>query len=149
MNKLLKLFVITLLFCGCNNKKTSELVIETRNGDVVYQVETTSSVKELEHGLMNRTSIPENGGMIFDLSPYMAQPTVMWMKNTKVSLDMLFVTKEGFIYWIKENAVPDSEEYITAPFPAYAVIEINGGEVAKRNIQVGAKVKHAVLNKNK
>lgn len=147
MNKFLKLFVITLLFCGCNNKNTSELVIETSNGNVVYQVETASSQEDLSHGLMDRNSLPKNGGMIFDLSPFMAQPTIMWMKNTKISLDMLFVTKEGFIYWIKENAVPYSEDDIKAPFPAYAVIEINAGDVAKHKIQIGDKVKHAILDK--
>ena len=69
----------------------------------------------------------------------------MWMKDTKLSLDMLFLTKEGVVYWIKENAQPYSEELIVAPFPAAAVLEINAGDVAKHQIKIGQRVKHPLF----
>lgn len=147
MNTFLKIFVVTLLFCACDSRNTSELVIETDNDKVVYKVETASSLEELQTGLMNRDYLPKNGGMIFDLSPFMTQNTSMWMKDTKIPLDMLFLTKEGFVFWIKQYAKPYSEESITAPFPAYAVLELNAGQVAKHKIKIGHFVKHAIFNK--
>ena len=140
-----RLFILSLLLCSCNKPQTYPLTIVTENGDVTYQVELATTDEQLRTGLMNRTHLDSNSGMIFDFSHKINQPTVMWMKNTLIPLDMLFVTREGIIYWIQENAQPHSEEFITPPFPATAVIEINGGDVAKHQIKVGQIVKHSLF----
>ena len=145
MNKLFKIFAAVLVVCSCSKAETSKLIVETDSGDVVYNVETASEIKELETGLMNHTSLPADGGMLFDLSKVPNKVTAMWMKDTKLSLDMLFLTKEGVVYWIKENAQPYSEELIVAPFPAAAVLEINAGDVAKHQIKIGQRVKHPLF----
>lgn len=142
MNKLLKIFAIVLLVSSCDRMEKSEIIIETQDGVFPYTVEIASTDKQLETGLMDRSSLAPETGMLFDLSNVPNKVTAMWMKDTKLSLDMLFLTKEGVIYWIKENAKPYSEEYIIAPFPAAAVLEINAGDVAKHNISVGDHIKH-------
>lgn len=145
MNKLLSLFAAILLLNSCGKTETSKLVIETETGDITYNIETASTVKELEVGLMNRDSLAPDAGMLFDLSNVPNKVTAMWMKDTKLSLDMLFLTKEGVVYWIKENAQPYSEELIIAPFPAAAVLEINAGDIAKHKIKIGQRVKHSMF----
>ena len=145
MNKFFRIFAIFLLLCSCENKNTSPLVVGTDNGALTYNVEVASTVEELQTGLMNRENLPADGGMLFDLSVVNGQNTAMWMKNTKIALDMLFITPEGLIFWIKENAQPYSEDLIISPFPAAAVLELNAGEVAKKGIRIGNVVKHPIF----
>ena len=67
------------------------------------------------------------------------------MKDTKISLDMLFLTKEGVVFWVKEKAQPFSEELIISPFPAAAVLELNAGDIEKHKIKIGQRVKHSMF----
>ena len=150
MTRILKLFVVALLLCSCSKSEeaqTSQLTIKTDAGNVVYTVETAQTDDELKHGLMGRDSLPAKHGMIFDLSKHQSQLIAMWMKNTKIPLDMLFINPDGIIYWVKENAQPMSEQLIVPPAAARAVIEINGSDVEKYNIKVGQKVEHAMFDK--
>ena len=151
MTKFIKLLMAAFLLASCSpkdenaEKANGNLVISTSGGDVYYQVENARAPQELETGLMNRDSLAEDAGMIFDLS-HVSNKVAMWMKDTRISLDMLFVRPDGQIFWIFENAQPMSEEYIIAPEPAAAVIEINAGDVKKHNIQIGDTVKHEFFN---
>lgn len=151
MTKFIKLFLATLLLASCSPKEENNqaeagiLIISTSTGDIVYEVENARTPEELEVGLMNRTSLGENAGMIFDLS-HVSNKVAMWMKDTKISLDMLFVKPDGQIFWIFENAVPMSEEFIIAPEPAAAVVEINAGDAKKNNIQIGDTIRHEFFN---
>ena len=121
----------------------NELVIATNGGSdqVVYSVELAKSVDELKTGLMNRESLDENSGMLFDLRSF-DENVSMWMKNTPIALDMMFIDEDGMIYWIYENAEPESTKLIIPPYPAHAVLEVNGGDAAKKNIRIGDVVKH-------
>lgn len=145
MTHYLKIFLLALFVCCCSKTQTEPLVIVTDNDEVTYQVELAATDEQLRTGLMYRKELPVDRGMIFDLSPYMQYPTKMWMKNTLIPLDMLFLTPEGIIFWIQENAQPYSEDIITAPFPAAAVVELNAGEVSKNHIKVGQIVKHSLF----
>lgn len=145
MVKLLKIFVVFLFLCSCDNKSVSPLSIETSDGIVTYNVELASTIEQLQTGLMNRDKLAADSGMLFDLSVVDGQNTAMWMKDTKISLDMLFLTPEGFIFWIKENTQPYSEELIIPPFPAAAVLEINAGEAKKNGFTIGQIVKHPIF----
>lgn len=143
MTKFLKLFAVILLICSCSKApKLTQITIETEDGDITYNVEVASTIEELETGLMNRDTLAADSGMLFDLSNVQSDVTAMWMKDTKLPLDMLFLTKEGVIYYIKENAQPYSQDLIIAPVPAAAVIELNGGDIAKNKIKIGYRVKH-------
>ena len=142
MSKFLKLFLALIVVAGCSPKENSgNLTISTENGDVRYNVEEAQTPEELEKGLMNRDSLAADSGMIFNLADVENQ-VAMWMKDTKIPLDMLFVNSNGRIFFIEENATPMSEELIIAPEPALAVIELNAGDVKKHGIKIGDTVKH-------
>lgn len=148
MLKFAKLFLAILLFTGCSNepepKPTTPLIIKAANGDIRFMVEVANTPQDLQTGLMHRTNLGFNSGMIFNIYP--VRPTAMWMKNTKIPLDMLFVGPDTSIIMIKENAAPMSEEHIICKEPVRAVIEINAGQVKRHGIKVGDKVVHAILN---
>ena len=148
MSKIFTVLLGTLFLFACSpeneQRPTSPLVINTANGEVRFNVETAKSLEELQTGLMYRTEMPANNGMIFDIYP--VRPTGMWMKNTKIALDMLFVAPNASIIMIKENATPMSEDLIICKEPVRAVIELNAGQVRRYGIKVGDKVNHAILN---
>ena len=127
-------------------KPTSPLFVQTStNGEIRFNVELAQTPEELQTGLMHRTQLPNNNGMIFSFEP--VRPVQMWMKNTKLSLDMLFVAPNGKIIMIKEKAVPLSEDRITCKEPVRAVVELNAGQVSRHKIQVGDTVKHKIFDK--
>lgn len=92
------------------------------------------------YGLMNLESLPYNQGMIFTFKQ--SQEITMWMKNTKIPLDMIFIDFKNNIINIKNNATPYSLEVISSEAPAKKVIEINGGLCKKLGIKVGQKIKY-------
>lgn len=148
MSKLLNILLAVLIVASCSKKDEQNaaynLSIETSDGNSVgFVVENAVSPQELQKGLMNRKSLEEKHGMIFDLNGY--EHIAMWMKDTLIPLDMIFVN-DGTIVWIYENAQPNSTNVIIPPVPANTVIELNAGDVKKYNIQNGNIVKHAFFN---
>lgn len=97
---------------------------------------------------MFRDELVNRHGMLFDFK----QPLIirMWMKNTLIPLDMLFIDSDGTIVHIAQNAQPHSEKIIAAPQKALAVLEIGGGEAQRLGIAIGDRVSHPVFaNKGK
>lgn len=148
MHKMIKIAVLILLAAACSKepepKPTTPLIVKTSSGDIRFNVEVAATPEELQTGLMNRSSLAFNSGMIFNIYP--VRPTAMWMKNTKISLDMLFVAPDGSISLIVENTKPMSEEMIISRDPVRAVVELNGGQVKRHGIKVGDKINHGLLN---
>src|SRR5436190_21290185 len=117
---------------------TAELTIVSANGPHKFTVELATTPDQMEQGLMFRQSLAADAGMLFDYrAPAMA---AMWMKNTLIPLDMLFVDERGRIINIHERAVPGSLDPIAAAAPARAVIELNGGTTAHLGIKPGDRV---------
>jgi uncharacterized protein len=116
----------------------SQLTILTAGGPRRFSVELAETPPQMEQGLMFRTELAPDAGMLFDYK----EPTVatMWMKNTLIPLDMLFVDAHGRIVNIHERAVPQSTDIIAAAAPVRAVIELNGGTVARLGIKPGDRV---------
>ncbi len=148
MLKLVKLCMAALLVVSCSKepepKPTTPLVIKTSNGDARFSVEVANTPDELQQGLMHRSTLAFNSGMIFNIYP--VRPTAMWMKNTKIPLDMIFVAPDGTVSMIKENAQPMSEDLIISRDPVRAVIELNAGQIRRNQIKIGDKVTHMLLN---
>ena len=121
-----------------------KLVIVNHDGkEHVFNVEMATTSEQERVGEMFRTSIPEDGGMLFDWgSP---QSTQMWMKNTLLSLDMIFINNNGTIRSIAENTVPRSLAVIDAGGPVRAALEVNAGTSAKLGIRVGDTVKQRIF----
>ncbi len=116
----------------------AELTIVSASGPHKFTVELATTPDQMEQGLMFRQSLAADAGMLFDYrAPAMA---AMWMKNTLIPLDMLFVDERGRIINIHERAVPGSLDPIAAAAPARAVIELNGGTAARLGIRPGDQV---------
>ena len=122
----------------------TELTIETAAGEAHrFAVEVAQSMAQRARGLMFRESMAADAGMLF---VYPAEQQIrMWMKNTVIPLDMLFVAADGRILGIAEDTVPFSEEIIASTGPARAVIELNGGTTRRLGIRSGDRVRHPMF----
>ena len=115
--------------------KHAGLKIETKSGPVVLDVEVAGSEKQREHGLMFRRSLPENGGMIFLFED--EREISMWMKNTYIPLDMVFIGDDWRIKHIARDTEPLSTDIISSVHPASRVLEIGGGQAEKLGLAPG------------
>lgn len=143
-------FGVAALMCGNASARAqlaqfpkSELTIETAKGPHKFAVEVATTPEQMEQGLMFRKSLAPDAGMIFDFKT--PQPAMMWMKNTLIPLDMLFVDAQGRIVNIHERAVPGSLETIGSAAPVRAVIELNGGTAARLGIKPGDRVVYPIF----
>ncbi|PZU79919.1 MAG: hypothetical protein DI528_22950 [Shinella sp.] len=117
----------------------SQLRIDTPEGEShEFQVELALSPEQRERGLMYREKLGDNEGMIFDFG--LEREVMMWMKNTPLSLDMLFIDGAGRVQRVASRAVPYSESIIASGGPARFVLEIRGGRAAELGIAPGAQV---------
>jgi uncharacterized protein len=125
-------------FAQLQHFPTARLTILAASGPRVFTVEVATTPAQLEQGLMFRTRLAPEAGMIFDFkAPIIAE---MWMKNTLIPLDMLFVDARGRIVNIHQRAIPQSTAVIGAAAPVLAVIELNGGTAARLGIRPGDRV---------
>jgi len=123
---------------------TEPLTIVTRDGvEHQFQVEMAISPDQQRTGLMFRKSVPETGGMLFDWGR--PQESQMWMRNTLIPLDMVFINQDGTIRAIAENTVPRSLATIPSHGPVRATLELAAGTTAKLGIVVGDKVKNRLF----
>lgn len=113
----------------------SKLVITTSKGEFPFDIELALTRQQMEQGLMFRRSLAADAGMLFDYGD--PQPIAMWMKNTFIPLDMIFVAKDGKVVDLHERAVPMSLDTIESKVHAKAVIEVNAGTIARLGIQIG------------
>lgn len=121
------------------------LEIVTKNGVHVFAVELVRTDEERSRGLMFRKELPEGRGMLFDFSP--EQEVSMWMKNTYVSLDMIFIRADGRILRIAENTEPLSERTISSGGRVRAVLEVVAGTARKLGIAPGDRVAHPLFTR--
>src|ERR1700722_7043851 len=122
---------------------SSVLSIQTRKGAEWFTVWIADTPERSEQGLMFLQWLPTDQGMLFPQDA----PRVMhmWMKNTLIPLDMLFIDAKGHIIAIRERAPPRSEEIISSPAAVKAVLELAGGECATLGIRVGDQVRHRLF----
>jgi uncharacterized membrane protein (UPF0127 family) len=119
----------------------SLLAIKTGNGKVVnFKVWEADSPRREEQGLMFIHELDVHAGMLF-MFPGNSRVT-MWMKNTYIPLDLLFLNARGEIDYIAANATPQSETIIGPPTPEFAVLELKGGACDQFGIKVGDRVMH-------
>jgi uncharacterized protein len=129
-----------------NVAATVQVTVHTKRGDRQFHVEVARSVKAQERGLMFRTNIPADGGMLF--APYSAatggpREASFWMKNTPTSLDIIFIRPNGTIAAIAQKTTPYSEVSSKSGEPVSAVLEILAGKSAELGIAPGDKVSWA------
>ncbi len=118
----------------------SPLTIVSASTRHQFTVELARTGRQQIQGLMFRRRMARNAGMLFIYRT--AKPVEMWMKNTLIPLDMLFLADDGRIVSITERAVPHSLQTISSGVPAKGVLEVNGGVVSRLKIRVGDRVVH-------
>ena len=122
------------------------LVLHTRNkGSHRFHIEIAATPVEQSRGLMFRTSLPANYGMLFLHDP--PQRVVMWMKNTYLPLDMVFLDREGKVVQIVERTTPLSLVRIRSLQPVAAVLELAAGSVQRHSLGKGDRVEHPFFSR--
>ena len=121
----------------------SQLVVETHLGPQVFWVEVARTVAERQRGLMFRRILLPDRGMLFDYGQ--TQEISMWMKDTYVPLDMVFIAGDGRVVHVVERTVPLSLTSIPSQGPVRAVLELTAGSVERLDIRLGDRVLHAVF----
>lgn len=121
----------------------SELVILSEGRRHRFQVELARTPDERSRGLMFRRELAADRGMLFDFGR--DAPVAMWMKNTYLPLDMLFIDANGRITRIAADTVPHSEAVIASGGPVRAVLEVPAGTAARLDITAGDRVLHPMF----
>jgi uncharacterized membrane protein (UPF0127 family) len=125
----------------------TNLSIQTAKGFNKFLVELAVSSQQQSQGLMYRRSMAPNAGMLFDYK--VPQFIQMWMKNTLIPLDMIFIGQYGKVINITERAIPFSEAIIASDGKVRAVLELNGGTASRIGIKPGDRVLHQIFSGNK
>jgi uncharacterized membrane protein (UPF0127 family) len=146
VNSLAALVSAVLIVCSAGAWAASfqTLEIVTKTGVQVFSVEIATTEQEKETGLMYRKELADGKGMLFDFSP--EQQVSMWMKNTYISLDMIFIRADGRILRIAENTEPLSTRIISSGGPAKGVLEVIAGTAKKYGIEPGDRIAHPLFN---
>ena len=121
----------------------SELWIESGGKRHHFKIEFADTDERRARGLMYRSSMAADAGMLFDFKR--EGPVSMWMRNTLIPLDMLFIARDGRIVNIAERTVPLSEATIPSAGPVRAVLELNGGTAHRLGLKPGDRVVHAIF----
>jgi uncharacterized membrane protein (UPF0127 family) len=133
------------LACASKKETTSavprpRVVVETSSGArLAVDVELARTDPERRNGLMDRASLPEDGGMLFIFDESTVQS--FWMKNTLIPLDMLFIDDEGMIVGVVESAEPRTLTERTVGKPSRYVLEVNGGWCRAHGVRAGDRVR--------
>ena len=158
--KTMRLFLLSfaaVLFIGCNNQQEEESVKRKRteptfrhdgqlwimdhfSGDTISElrIEMVKKRQDIEYGMMYRTFMDENTGMLFFMQQ--ERPQSFYMKNTYVSLDIIYINRDKEIVSIVERAEPLSEKSLPSGKPALYVLEVIGGYSAKYGVKAGDKI---------
>ncbi len=121
----------------------SALTLVTQTGEHQFQVEMALAPDQRRMGLMFRKTMAPHEGMLFDFAA--DEMVYMWMKNTQLSLDMLFVDSSGQIVTVAEKTKPFSLDTISSRRPVRFVIELSAGTAQKLHIRTGDRIKNIVL----
>jgi uncharacterized membrane protein (UPF0127 family) len=141
------LLVLPMLFGSSahGRMRQDQLRIVTATGEHVVDVEIADTAEEKALGLMFRSSLADTQGMLF---PYEApQEISMWMRNTYISLDMVFLRGDGTVHRIEERTEPLSERIISSQGPVTAVLELAGGWARRHGLRPGDRVRHPLFTR--
>ncbi len=137
--------VVVLATAAARAAETQTLEIATANGVHTFSVELVANDADRAKGLMFRRELPEGRGMLFDFQR--DQDVSMWMQNTYISLDMIFINADGRIRRIAENTTPLSTAIIPSGGPVRGVLEVIAGTAKKFGIKPGDRVAHPVFSR--
>jgi uncharacterized protein len=122
---------------------TEPLTIVTASGRHAFQVEVMRTPDQRAKGLMFRNYMPPDRGMLFDFERI--EPVAMWMQNTYIPLDMLFIRNDGTIARIATGTEPMSTRTIPSGEPVLGVLELNAGAAEKIGAKAGDRIEHSLF----
>ena len=122
---------------------TEPLSIVGRDGRHIFAVEVMRNDADRARGLMYRRAMAPDHGMLFDFQA--SAPVAMWMKNTYLPLDMLFIRADGSIAKIAADTEPLSTKVIPSNEPVLSVLELNAGTAARLKLHAGDRVEHPMF----
>ena len=131
------------LTCPADAIKVETLKLHTAGGVHVINTEITESQEEKAMGLMFRTSLADNAGMLFFYEP--PQEVTMWMRNTYIPLDMVFIRTDGIVHRIEAWTQPFSESIISSGADVAACLELAGGAAERLGLKPGDRVEHPLF----
>ena len=147
MKKIATSLTLALLSVGAaahaDPMQVTPLTIMSGDERHAFTVEVADDREEISYGLMDRETLGLDQGMLFDFNPPY-EPS-MYMKNTLIPLDMLFIASDGRIEMIARNAVPGSLRTISPGLAVRGVLEINGGQAAELGVQPGDIIVHPIF----
>ena len=123
--------------------RVETVVIKTTSGEYSFEAEIADTPLHKSRGLMQRPLMDADRGMLFDNGE--DREMFMWMKNTILALDMIFITKDGTVASIAKNTVPFSETIIASGQPVRGVLEVNAGTAERIGLKPGDKVEHPMF----
>jgi uncharacterized membrane protein (UPF0127 family) len=129
-----------------NRLPSEQVIVSTGAAEVAFSTELATNDEDRSIGLMHRRSLGEREAMLFYWQEQ--SPVSMWMRNTFIPLDMLFVDRDGTVVHVAANTVPQSLEIISAGRPVSAVMEINAGIAARFNIVPGSRLIHRFFSRS-
>ncbi len=146
-NPVVPALCLTLATAGAAYAQGLEpLGIALQNGQKqTFQVEVARNEADRAQGLMFRRSMAPDRGMLFDFGQ--VEPVSMWMQNTYIPLDMLFIRPDGTIARIAANTEPLSTRTIPSGEPVLAVLELNAGTAARLGIKPGDRIEHSLFRR--
>jgi len=140
---------LALLLAGCGGAPnrgdgTTAVTVATASGEHVFHAAVARTEAEQSKGLKGRTVLAPDAGLL--IAPYPPtgggpQVATLWMKDTAVPLDMVFVRADGSVAKVAANAVPMSETMISSGEPVAAILEIAGGRAAAVGLKPGDRVR--------
>ncbi|MDP6604284.1 MAG: DUF192 domain-containing protein [Rhodospirillales bacterium] len=123
--------------------RTSELAVVTEQGRFSFTVEMAVTETQRGRGLQYRKSLAPDAGMLFDFGA--PEPAAMWMMNTPIPLDMIFVAGDGRVVNVEARTQPGSLAVIRSAGAVRAVLEVNAGTAERLGIEAGSRVLHPVF----
>ena len=123
--------------------RLERLILVTTAGEKAIEIEIADTPEEKMRGLMFRTSLDDDKGMLFPYGD--PQEVTMWMKNTFITLDMVFIRGDGTVHRIEARTEPMSENIIASKGKVTAVLELAGGAAERLGLKAGDKVRHAAF----
>ena len=139
------LLAVTSYFVFTSGSSGSNATLVTASGRHPIAVELADTPEAREVGLMNRDRMAKDSGMLFDFDE--SREVTMWMKNTLIPLDMLFLDHRGLIVRVAANARPLSLSLIPSNAPVQYVLELNGGAAARYGAKVGDHLEHPIITR--
>lgn len=119
------------------------VTVVTATGRHVFQSEIMRTPDERARGLMFRRHLPQDRGMLFDFKE--TSPVSMWMQNTYIPLDMVFIRPDGTVARIAERTEPLSTRTISSGEPVLGVLEVNAGTAERIGLKAGDRVEHPMF----